>query len=64
MGHSQGTTQMFYALSSSVGDQLKDKIKLFIALAPIVSVGADNIGLRIVCKLIWILEILLGYLRI
>jgi lysosomal acid lipase/cholesteryl ester hydrolase len=40
IGHSQGNTQLFYALSSS--DQLfyKDKLNLFVALAPMTKI--DN----------------------
>lgn len=38
LGHSQGTTQMFTALSEDFGD-MKDKINLFIALAPITTLG-------------------------
>jgi len=47
---------MFYALASENQEELKDKIKLFIALAPIASVGMDNMALKIVCMLIWMLE--------
>lgn len=39
IGHSQGTTQMFAALSENM-DFFRDKLNLFIALAPVVKV--DN----------------------
>jgi hypothetical protein len=55
IGHSQGTTQMFYQLAKSNTDW-KDKINLFVALAPVTrmanasselmkffSTGADDI---------------------
>lgn len=38
IGHSQGTTQMFSALSENKGD-LKRKINAFIALAPVMNLG-------------------------
>ena len=36
MGHSQGTTQMFYALSTNE-KWIKERVNLFVALAPIAS---------------------------
>ena len=42
MGHSQGTTQMFTALSEGFGD-LDQKLNLFVALAPVTRLdGASN----------------------
>ena len=41
IGHSQGTSQMFYALSID-HFKLNEKINLFVALAPITKVGNDN----------------------
>lgn len=38
IGHSQGTTQMFYALSTD-HDFWVDRINLFVALAPVVNLG-------------------------
>jgi pimeloyl-ACP methyl ester carboxylesterase len=35
IGHSQGTSQMFYALSTNE-DSIASKVNLFIALAPVV----------------------------
>ena len=35
IGHSQGTTQMFSALSENHGD-LRNKLNVFIALAPVI----------------------------
>ena len=37
LGHSQGTTQMFYGLAKNE-DYFKDRINLFIALAPCVKI--------------------------
>lgn len=51
IGHSQGTTQMFYALSTNY-DQWKDKINLFVAIAPIVYMSnTDAQLLKLVAKL-------------
>ncbi|CDW79126.1 ab-hydrolase associated lipase region family protein [Stylonychia lemnae] len=44
IGHSQGTTQMFCALSENF-DFFKEKINLFIALAPVVKVESCSSGL-------------------
>ena len=38
IGHSQGTTQMFAQLSDN-GHRIKERIDMFIALAPIVHIG-------------------------
>lgn len=38
IGHSQGTSQMFSALAYNHGD-LKDKLNLFVALAPIINLA-------------------------
>jgi lysosomal acid lipase/cholesteryl ester hydrolase len=37
MGHSQGTTVMFYALTKNFGD-LWNKVNLFVALAPVTNI--------------------------
>ena len=37
IGHSQGTTQMFYALSK-YGDTMREKLSLFVALAPVTKI--------------------------
>jgi len=44
IGHSQGTSQMFSALAEGHG-KLKDKINLFVALAPVVNLGWTTNGL-------------------
>lgn len=42
IGHSQGTTQMFYALATN-HEYWKEKINLFVALAPVVNLkGTDS----------------------
>ena len=41
VGHSQGTTQMFYGLSTDP-DYFKQRINLFVALAPVVKLGTTN----------------------
>jgi pimeloyl-ACP methyl ester carboxylesterase len=41
VGHSQGTTQMFYALATNEAE-LKNKINLFVALSPVVRLGSDD----------------------
>ena len=42
IGHSQGTSQMFSALSEGTGD-LKDKINLFVAICPITNLGLSTV---------------------
>ena len=41
IGHSQGTTQMFYALATN-NEYWKDKINLFVALAPVVDLASTD----------------------
>ena len=41
IGHSMGTTQLFYGLQSKNADYFQDRINLFIALAPVTRI--DNI---------------------
>ena len=38
VGHSMGTTQMFYALATD-GDNYKDKLSLFVALGPVTKIS-------------------------
>ena len=53
MGHSQGTTQMFYALGTNEA-WLDERVNLFIALAPIIRLGhTTNAGLKKVSKYRW-----------
>ena len=67
IGHSQGTTQMFYALSK-YGDSMREKLSLFVALAPVtkitnqkaevISVAADlYVAIKDAAKLIHLYEI-------
>lgn len=44
IGHSQGTTQLFYALSTNQ-DFFKDKVSVFIALGPVLELshGKSNL---------------------
>lgn len=41
VGHSQGTSQMFYALATNE-DELKDKINLFVACSPVLRLGTKK----------------------
>lgn len=57
VGHSQGTTQMFYALATNE-DYLKDRINLFVALAPCTRMDHGSLIniLSILAKFEWFLE--------
>ena len=67
IGHSQGTTQMFYALAK-YGDSMREKLSLFVALAPVtkitnqkaelISVAADlYVAIKDAAELIHLYEI-------
>lgn len=60
IGHSQGTTSMFAALSEN--PELNQKIKLFIALAPVTTLGHITTGIRYLAPFASDLEFLLDLL--
>ena len=45
IGHSQGSTQMFYGLSDQSPINLRDKVNLMIALAPVTQIKHINVKL-------------------
>ena len=49
MGHSQGTSQMFYALATNQ-DYLAKKVNLFVALAPVLQMKHANSDVKKVAK--------------
>ena len=64
LGHSQGTTQMFTALSEEFGD-IEDKVNLFIALAPITHLAGSHDAFWVeISKIIPVLRDLLNMLDI
>ena len=65
VGHSQGTTQMFYGLATNE-DYFKDALNLFVALAPAVRMDRSNTAnlLNVLAKFDWFLEAKLGEIGI
>lgn len=57
MGHSQGTTQMFYSMATNE-KWLKERVNLFIALAPAVYIKNSRIAnlFSFLAKFEWFLE--------
>ena len=51
VGHSQGTTQMFYALTQMEEEFLESRVNLFVALAPVVRLkNCKDDGLKMAAK--------------
>jgi pimeloyl-ACP methyl ester carboxylesterase len=50
VGHSQGTTQMFYALSTETKAKVFKMVNLYVALAPVARLNGADWKLRTLCS--------------